>query len=340
MIKLATLAASIAVAAAGLAPLLTPAPARAEVSEVVIAQQYGVAFLPLMVMERQNLIETIAKEKGATVKTNWLKVAGPSVMNDGLLSETIHFAAQGAPSLATLWDRTRGKVAIKGVAAMTTYPLYFVSRNPDLKTLKDLSEKDKIAIPSVKISTQAIMLQIAAAKLFGDKEFARFDPLTISLGHPDGLLAITNNTAGVNAHFTTSPFYEQEMKLPGARLILTNYEIMGGPTTALVLTAASKFRETNPKVYASVFEGLSRAIDVINADKRAAARLYLEMANDRKSDLDELVQIISHKDYAYTLQPRKVLQTAQFMASIGSIKQSPKTVEEMFFPEAADLKGD
>ena len=329
----------IALAVAAFA-LFSATPVRAEVAEVVIAQQYGVAFLPLMVMERQNLVETLAKEKGVTVKTNWLKVAGPSVMNDGLLSETIHFAAQGAPSLAILWDRTRGKVGIKGVSALTTYPLYFVSRNPELKTLKDLSDKDKIAIPSVKISTQAIMLQIAAAKLFGEKDFARFDPLTISLSHPDGLLAITNNTAGVNAHFTTSPFYEQEMKLPGARLITTNYEILGGPATAQVLTAAAKFRETNPKVYQSVFQALSNAIDIVNADKRAAAKLYLEMANDKKSDLEELVQIISHKDYAYTLQPRKVLQTAQFMASIGSIKQTPKTVEEMFFPEGADLKGD
>jgi NitT/TauT family transport system substrate-binding protein len=328
--------------AAALAALfgLIGAPARAEVSELAVAQQYGVAFLPLMVMEKQELTEKIAKEKGLALKVNWLKLAGPSSMNDGLLSDTIHFAAQGAPSLITLWDRTRGKIGVKAMSAMTTYPLYFVSRNPELKSLKDLSEKDKIAVPSVKISTQAIMLQIAATQLFGQKEYARFDPLTISLSHPDGLLAIMNNTAGVNAHFTTSPFYEQEMKLPGARLITTNYDIMGGPTTALVLTATTKFRETNPKAYRSFFEALSRAIDIVNADKRAAAQLYIEMANDRKTPLDELVETISHKDYRYTLRPDKVLQTAQFMASIGSIKQAPKSVEEMFFPEGAGLNGD
>src|ERR1700704_2350185 len=202
----------------GLAALMlaaTATAARAEIAEVTIAQQFGVAFLPFMLMERNNLVEKHAKAAGIEVKTNWLKVAGPSVINDGLLSGTVHFGAVGAPSLITLWSRTKNNVGVKGVAAMTSYPLYFVTRNPDLKSLKDLSDKDKIALPSVKISTQAIMLQMAAADLFGQPNYQKFDELTVSLAHPDAMLALMNNTGGVNAHFGTSPFYEQEMKLPG-----------------------------------------------------------------------------------------------------------------------------
>ena len=214
---------------------------RAEVSEITIAQQYGVSFLPLMVMEKFKLVEKHAAQLGLPgVTVKWAKVAGPSVMNDGLISGALHFASQGAPSLITLWDKTHGQ--IKGVSALTTYPLYLVTRNPDVKTLADFSTKDKIAVPSVKISTQAIMLQMASAKAFGEKEYARLDPLTISLSHPDATLAFLGNTAGVNAHFSTSPFYEQEIKVPGAHLITTSYEILGDPATALVLTARAKFR--------------------------------------------------------------------------------------------------
>src|SRR5262249_1374493 len=61
----------------------------------------------------------------------------PSSMNDGLLSGSLHFAAQGAPSLATLWEKTHGQ--IRGVSAMTTYPLYLVTRNPAVKTIKDFT---------------------------------------------------------------------------------------------------------------------------------------------------------------------------------------------------------
>jgi len=313
--------------------------ARAEVNEITVAQQYGVSFLPLMVMEKQKLIEKQAAALGlAGVTVKWSKVAGPSVMNDGLIANTIHFAAQGAPSLITLWDKTHGQ--IKGVSSMTTYPLYLITRDPDVKTIKDFTAKDKIAVPSVKISTQAIMLQMAAAKAFGESEYAKLDPLTVTLSHPDATLAFTNNTAGVNAHFSSSPFYEEEIKVPGAHLVTTNYEILGGRATAVVITANAKFREANPKAYKAFFDALSEAIVWINKDQRAAAQLYLEAAHDTKNSVGDILKIIADKDYAYTLKPEKVLATAQFMAKIGSIKQTPTSVDDLFFPEIAGLKGD
>ena len=234
--------------AAGLLLATSASSPRAELAEITIAQQFGVSFLPLMLMERDSLIEKHAKAAGIEVKTNWQKVAGPSVINDGLLSGNVHFGAVGAPSLITLWSRTKTNVGVKGVAAMTSYPLYFVTRNPELKSLKDLSSKDKIAVPSVKISTQAIMLQMAAADLFGQPNYQNFDELTVSLSHPDAMLALMNNTSGVNAHFATSPFYEQEMKFPNARVLTTSYDILGGRASALVVVTTTRFHDANPKL--------------------------------------------------------------------------------------------
>src|SRR5437660_8530837 len=87
--------------------------ARAEVAEITIAQQFGVSFLPLMLMERDGLVEKHAKAAGIELKTNWQKVAGPSVINDGLLSGTVHFGAVGAPSLATLCWRIKAPAGLK-----------------------------------------------------------------------------------------------------------------------------------------------------------------------------------------------------------------------------------
>ncbi|TMH66738.1 MAG: ABC transporter substrate-binding protein, partial [Betaproteobacteria bacterium] len=103
-------------------------------------------------------------------------------------------------------------------------------------------------------------------------------PWTVTLSHPDALLALTSNSAGVDAHFATSPFHEQEMKIPGIRTLTTNYEILGGPATALVIAASTKYREANPKSYKAFFDALKEAIDTINKDKRAAAKVYLEQA--------------------------------------------------------------
>ena len=329
---------SLAVAA--LVLTATTAAPRAEMSEVTIAQQFGVAFLPLMLMERDGLIEKHAKAAGIEVKTNWQKVAGPSVINDGLLSGTVHFGTVGAPSLITLWSKTKGNVGIKGMAAITSYPLYFVTRNPDLKSLKDLSAKDKIAVPSVKISTQALMLQMAAFDLFGPGNYQKFDELTVSLSHPDAMVALMNNTSGVNAHFATSPFYEAEMKIPGARVLTTSYDILGGRASALVVITTTKFHDANPKIYKAFLAAEKEAIETINKDKRAAAKAYLEIANDKKSTLEEIFAVINDKDYVYTLSPEKVFKTAVFMGKVGTIKDPPAKWQDLFFPDIHDLPGD
>ena len=314
-------------------------PAAGESTEIAVAQQYGVAFLPLMVMERDRLVEKHAKAEGLPdVKVNWVKVAGPSMMNDGMVSGTLQFISVGAPSLITLWDKTGGTV--KGMSALTTYPLWLVSRNPAVKSMRDFTDKDKIVVPSVKVSTQAIMLQMVAAKEYGDANWAHYDPWTVTLSHPDGLLALMNNTSGVNAHFTSSPFYEQEIKLPGAHVLTTNYEILGGPATALVIAASSKYRDANPKSYKAFFDALSEAIDWINKDKRTAARVYLEQAKDTKNSVDDIYTMIAAKDYAYTLAPQKVYKTAEFMYKIGTIKTRPASWKDLFFPEVQNLSGD
>jgi NitT/TauT family transport system substrate-binding protein len=320
---------------------VTGMPAYAELAEINVAQQYGVSFLPLMVMEREKLVEKHAKAAGLSdVKVNWVKVAGPSVMNDGVISGAIQFIAVGAPSLITLWDKTQSNVQVKGVSAMTTYPLYLNVRNPQVKSIRDFSDKDKIAVPSIKVSTQAIMLQMAAAKEFGDANYARLDPWTVGLSHPDGLLAITNNSGGVDAHFTTSPFHEQEMKIPGMRTLTTSYEILGGPATAVVLATSTKYRDANPKSYKAFYDALKEAIDSINKDKRAAAKVYLEQAKDTKSTVDDIYGMISAADYAYTLTPQKVGKTADFMYKIGAIKTKPGSWKDFFFPEVQSLPGD
>lgn len=316
-------------------------PARAEQSEVTVAQQYGVAFLPLMVMERDKLLEKHAKAAGLSeVSATWVKVAGPSVMNDGVVSGAIQFIAVGAPSLITLWEKTRDNVGVKGVCAMTTYPLYLNVRNPAVKSIRDFSDKDRIVVPSVKVSTQAIMLQMAAAKEFGDANYARLDPWTVGLSHPDGLLAITHNSGGIDAHFTTSPFHEQEMKIPGMRTLTTSYEILGGPATAVVIATSTKYRDANPKTYRAFLSALQEAIDTINRDKRAAAKVYLEQAKDTKNSVDDIFAMINAPDYAFTLTPQKVYKTAEFMNKIGSIKSKPASWKDLFFPEVHGLQGD
>ena len=133
-----------------------------------VAQQYGIGYLPLMLMEEQKLIEKHAKAAGLDVKVNWAKFAGGNVMNDALLSGSLQFASGGVGRSSRSGRVRKGNLDVKAVAALNSMPLYLNTRNPEVNSIKDFTEKDKIALPAVKVSIQAIMLQMAAEKAFGE----------------------------------------------------------------------------------------------------------------------------------------------------------------------------
>ena len=179
---------SLRVALVAAVALLAPS-LHAELAEIKVAQQYGISYLPLMLMEEQKLIEKHAKAAGVDVKVGWAKFAGGNVMNDALLSNSLQFASGGVGPLVTLWARTKGNLDVKAVSAINSMPLYLNTRNPNVKTIRDFTEKDKIALPAVKVSIQAVTLQMAAEKAFGEGQQGKLDALTVSMSHPDAQVA-------------------------------------------------------------------------------------------------------------------------------------------------------
>src|SRR5690349_9981844 len=233
---------------AGGALAFAAVPVSAEMSEINVAQQYGISYLPLMLMEEQKLIEKHAKAAGVDVKVGWAKFAGGNVMNDALLSGSLQFASGGVGPLVTLWAKTRGNLDVKAVSAINSMPLYLTTRNPDVKTLKDFTSKDKIALPAVKVSIQAVTLQMAAEKAFGEGQQNKLDHLTVSMSHPDAQVALLSGQSEVTAHFGSPPFQYQQLKNPAIHTVLNSYDVLGGPATFNVVWTTSKFRSENPKL--------------------------------------------------------------------------------------------
>jgi NitT/TauT family transport system substrate-binding protein len=315
-------------------------PARAEVKEIALAQQFGAIFIPLMAMEKLKLIEKHAEKNGMPdLKVTWTKMAGPSVMVDAIISGSIQFSAQGVPSLGLMWDKTKNSVGVKGVAAITNTEIYLNTRNPAIKSIRDFTDKDRIAIPSIKVSTQAIYLQIASEKEWGVGQHTKLDHLAVGLSHPDAIAAVLNPKGEVTAHFATSPFHEAEMKA-GLHTVTSAYKIMGGPTTNLVFVATEKFRAENPKVFGIVVAALDEAMAWTNADKRRAAKLYIEMTREKKLTEDDIVAIISADGFDFTTTPRKSKAFIDFMAKVGTIKNKPNSWKDLFFPEIHNVPGD
>jgi NitT/TauT family transport system substrate-binding protein len=138
--------------------------ASAETTEVKLARQYGIHYLPLVVMQKEHLIQKRAKAAGiGDLKVTWAQLSGGASANDALLAGAIDFAAGGVGPLIQIWDKSSGNIGVKGVAAVSEVPMTLTTRNADVKSIEDFRAKDKIALPAVKTSMQAVTLQIAAA---------------------------------------------------------------------------------------------------------------------------------------------------------------------------------
>jgi sulfonate transport system substrate-binding protein len=319
--------------------LLLAAPVLAETSEVRCAQQYGTSYLALMLMQDQKLIEKHAKKAGlGDLKVTWAKLGGPGAMNDALLSGGLDFGTGGVPSLVTLWAKTQGTpMEVRGVGALNDMPVELITSNPKVKALKDFGPGDKIAVTTVKISTQAMLLQMAAAKEFGEKEYEKLDPLTVSMPHPDAAAALLSGSGSITAHFASPPFSYQE-KAKGFRVVVRNYEILGGPATFNVVWSTRRFHDQNPKTYQAFVAAFQDATDQINKDKRAAAETYKRMSGTSES-IEELVKQLNDPDVKFTLEPHRLSVTAEFMHKVGRINKKPSSWKDLFFDNVHSFSG-
>jgi len=312
--------------------------ARAELSEIHVAQQYGIGYLPLMIMEEQKLIEKHAKATGIDVSIGWAKFAGGNVMNDALLSNSLQFASGGVGPFLTLWARTRGNLDVKAISAINSMPLFLNTRNPAVKTIRDFRETDKIALPAVKVSIQAITLQMAAEKAFGEGQQNKLDPLTVTLSHPDAQAALLSGASEITAHFGSPPFQYQQLKNPAVHTVLNSYDVLGGPATFNVVWTTSKFKNDNPKLYDAFVKALDEATTLINRDRRSAAETYLRISRDKDS-VQEIEAMLNDPAIVYTTTPQNVMKYVDFMLKIGAIKSKPDSWKDLFFPNAHNLPG-
>lgn len=323
-------AALVLAASVGTASLLTPAPAQAE-GQLRIAEQFGVVYLLLNVARDQQLIEKHGKEAGIDIKVDWTQLSGGPAVNDALLAGAVDIAGAGVGPLLTIWDRTHGKQNVKAVASLGNFPYYLVSNNPNVKTIADFTDKDRIALPAVGVSVMSRYLQIASAKLWGDAEYARLDKYTVSLPHPDASAAIKSGGTELTGHFSNPPFQEQELENSNVHIVLNSYDVLG-PNSPTLLFATEKFRQDNPKTYQAFVDALVDAADYIKRDKAGAADTYIRVSH-ANIDRAQLIKIIENPQFEFTITPKNTYPMAEFLYRVGAIKNKPTSWQDYFFQD-------
>ncbi len=310
-----------------------------EKAEITITRQPSILYLPTQIIEKQQLIEKQAAKLGVpNLKVNWVNFSGGGSQTDAMLAGSIDIVNTGTGNLLLLWDRTKG--GVKGIIATSAQPVTLISRDPRIKTIKDYGPTDKIAVPTIRVSTQANILQIAAAQTFGQDEWSKLDANTVQLGHPDAAAALANPKGEVASHFAAPPFSYFELKnVPGAHIVLQSADVFGSPLTQSQFFTTTKFANANPKVIEAVKAATMEAIDFIQKDTRGALEIYKEMSKD-KSSMDDLLDMMKQPGMMdYIAAPQGSMKYAAHMYRVGTLKTMPKAWTDYYLPIAHDLKG-
>src|SRR5207249_21662 len=245
---------------------------------------------------------------------------GGNVINDAMLSGALDVASIGVAGFLTLWAKAKDNpaVEIRGLAGMSSSSLYLMTRNPNVKSLKDFSDKDRIAVPGIKTSLPAVILHMAVAKEFGDANYSKLDPITVGLPHPEALTVLLSGKGEINSHMASPPFSYAEAAAPGLHRVFNSVDVLGNITLDMAYTSR-RFYEANPKLCAAFLAAMDDANALIAKDRKKAAGIYVAKANV-KASADEILKILSDPNSKFSTVPDGTMKYDDFMARSGSIQ--------------------
>jgi NitT/TauT family transport system substrate-binding protein len=318
---------------------LWPRASRAETTELRVSYGYSTGYLPLMIMRDQNLIEKHAAKAGlGTVNVTWQVIDGGNNINDAMLAGALDIAGLGVPGYLVLRDRTLGrKQEVVGVSALTSGALWLNTIDPRIKSLADYTPKDRIALPGIKTSYAAVVLQMAAAKQFGIENYAKLDPMTVGMPHPDAYAAMMSGKTEITSHMASAPFSYLELKSPAVHRVLTTRDVVG-PLTILMTMTQLQFAQANPGLMQAFLAAQEEANAFIHASHEQAAAAYTRVSQ-MKTPHDEIMQVLDDPENEYSVVPNGSLAYAQFLAQTGTLKNRPGAWTELFLPNLKDRQG-
>jgi NitT/TauT family transport system substrate-binding protein len=317
------------------------ASARAEVNAVRIAMPYGLAYLPTYVVIDRQLIQKYAQEAGlGDIKVTFRNMASGPVTSDLILADDADIGMGGWGPAFIMWDKTRGAGKVRGIMPLSSSPLSLLSTDPRIKSLRDFRDGDKIAISAIKVTDQAVTLEMAAAKEWGWDQRFRLDPLTVSMSNPDGVTALLSGGKEVMNHLTNVPFSVMEIESGKTHLVMTSDDYTKPGSSGTVMYASGHFHDPNPKLYAAVVAAFEEAIVFIGKDPKAAAEIYVGHEPQKRETGWIESMIRDPKVISYSSTPRGIKEHADFMFAVGTLKNKAESWKDLFWDNMRDRDGD
>lgn len=307
----------LAGAAAAVSAAVLPRPSSADPplpGTVTIAIQPGIGYGNLLVMKYQKVLEK--RYPGTTF--NWPVLTNGDAIRDGIISGTIAVGSGGSGPFLIGWDRGVGYKLIGGLNLMD---LWMVSRNPEIKTLKDIKPGMKIGMPSPD-AIQAIGLRMGCQQILGNAH--ALDTNIVAIQHPLGVLALKNGQ--LDAHMSSPPFQFEEVA-DGGHVVFRSWQATGRMTFNCVYTTDA-FTGKYPEFVRYFYAELARATDFINHNPDGYCQI-LSQDSGGKVQASQYRSWLREPGIEYSIVPHGFVKIADFMKQIGMLNKEPGSIKDL-----------
>lgn len=275
-----------------------------EKKTITIAYQQGIGYAPVHIMEAKKLIE---ENYDGEVEVNYQLLSSGAAINEGINGGNIDIGCMGA---APAISGVAAGIPYKCIANLTSQPNGLMTNKEEIKSLKDITENDKIALINTG-SIQHIYLAMAAEKALGDAH--ALDNNIQPMQHAEGMAALESGTVAL--HLTSSPFLGIEREDERYHELTEVVDVCPVGNTFLVAMASDKLAE-DTKLFDAVTSAFEQASDLIEEDKDAVADIEVEYLD---MDKETVMSYLTSPDSTYDSELQGVGELIDFMYRAGFI---------------------
>jgi|LGVE01.1.fsa_nt_gb NitT/TauT family transport system substrate-binding protein len=281
-----------------------------------IAEQYGIAYAPIQIMQDQGLLE----KNYPGIQVTWEKMINTAGIREAMVSDKLDAGFMAIPPFLIGWEKgMEWKIA----TGLSSIPIGLVAKD-EIQSLKDIDTTDRIALPQPG-SVQHILLAMECKKEFNDPQ--KMDNSLVTLSHPDGMnVLLTGNE--LTAHFTSTPYLEKELATPGYHEILSGKEAFGGDFSFIVGVTTKKLHDESPEVYDAFNQSVAEAIQFINENPAEAAEI---LTNYYDLSKEEILGYITSDDAEYSTTVKGIKKFSDFMKETNYLENSYTTIDDVLW---------
>ena len=285
---------------------------------ISIAEQYGLAYAPLQIMKEMKLLE----KNMPGLEVDWKQLGNTAAIREAMVAGEVDAGFMAIPPFLIGWDKgMKWKIA----TGLSVTPTALVTNDPSIKSIKDLTSKDRIALPQPG-SIQHILLSMASLKEFGDA--SKLDGQLVTLAHPDGMNALMAKTE-ISAHFTSPPYLYYELE-QGMHEILSGSEIMGSKYSFIVGVTTNTLHNQNKELYDVFIKSVEEAVVFIQNNPKEAAAI---LSDSYEIPEDQFLKYLTWEGTEYTTEVYGLQKFSEYMKANGNINEIPSPMGEVLWED-------